>query len=59
MQIKSVIIDNIHYINFTTFDISSFFFLICPAEIGVHLIHPHVSYAIKYGICMQTIDSNS
>ena len=50
MQIKSVIIDNIHYINSTMFNISTlFFFLICPAEIGVHLIHPYVLYVVKYG----------
>ena len=30
---KSVIIDNIHYINFTTFNICTLFFLIYPAEI--------------------------
>ena len=49
MQIKSVIIDNIHYINFM-FNISTlfFFFLICPSEIGVGIL-----YAIKYGnLCM-------
>ena len=39
MQIKSLIIDNIHYISFITFNISTLFFLICPAEIGVRLIH--------------------
>ena len=49
MQIKSVIIDNIHYINFITFDNIIIFFLICLAEIGVRLIHLCVLYAIKYG----------
>ena len=38
---KSVIIDNIHYINFITF-------FICPAEIRVRLIHPCELYAVKY-----------
>ena len=34
MQIKSVLIYNIHYLNFITFNISTFsFFLICPTEI--------------------------
>ena len=62
MQIKSVIIDNIHYINFITFNISTLFyfclfffvffgggFLIWSAEIGVRLIHLCVLYAVKYG----------
>ena len=30
MQIKSVIIDDIHYINFITFNISTLFFLDLP-----------------------------
>ena len=53
MQIKNVIIDNIHYIKFITFNISTLFhydfFLICPAELGVGLIHLCILYAIKYG----------
>ena len=53
MQIKSVIIDNIHHITFITFNISTlfhkFFFLICPAEIGVRPIHLCVFNAVKYG----------
>ena len=52
MQIKSDIIDNIHYINFITFNITIllfFFFLICPAEIRVHLIYPFLLYIVKYG----------
>ena len=42
---KSVIIDNIHYINFITFNI----IITWSAEIRVRLIHPCVLYAIKYG----------
>ena len=54
MQIKSVIIDSIHYINFIIFDISNLFvcfflLLICPAEIEVRLIHLCVLYSVKYG----------
>ena len=52
MQIKSVI-NNIHYINLVTFNISTMshknFFLIFPAEIEQHLIHTFVLYAVKYG----------
>ena len=46
MQIKSVIIDNIHYINVITFNISilGFFFLIFPAEIGVCVLYTRASY---------------
>ena len=46
MRIKSIIIiDNTHYINFITFNISTLFFSwICPSEIGVRLI------CRKYGI---------
>ena len=44
MQIKSVIIDNIYYINFIIF-----FFLICSAEIGMRFITPCVLYAVQYG----------
>ena len=48
MQIKSVIIDNIHYINFLMFNeyiiFLGFFFLIFPAEIGVRLIHQCIKY---------------
>ena len=48
MQIKRLIIDNIHYINFITFDISTLFLLsICPAEIEVCLIQPCVVYAFN------------
>ena len=54
MQIKSVIIDNIHYIIYIMFNISTLFhyFLawIYNAEIGVRLIHQCVSYVIKYGM---------
>ena len=51
MQTKSVIIDNIHYINFFMFNICTEFFsrLKIPAEIGVRFIHPCVLYVIKYG----------
>ena len=53
MQIESVIIDNIHFIHFIMFNISSLFhynfFLIWPAEIGARLIYPYVLYAVKYG----------
>ena len=51
MQIKSVIIDNIHYINFITFNISTLFhknfFLIYPAEISI--IYPWFLNTVKYG----------
>ena len=43
MQIKIAIIDDIYQINSITFDISTLFqlkfFLKCPEEIRVHLIH--------------------
>ena len=45
MQIKSVIIDYIHSINWVSLKV----FLVCPAEIEVRLIHPCVLYAVKYG----------
>ena len=49
MQIKTII-DNIHFIDIM-FYISAlfFFFLICPAEIGVRLIHACILYAIIFG----------
>ena len=50
MEIKSVIIDNIHNVNFITFDMSILFFSIFPAEIGVRLLHPCILSAVKYGI---------
>ena len=44
LSIKRVIFDDINYINFITFNISTVslkkIFLICPAEIEVRLIHP-------------------
>ena len=48
MQIKCVTIDNILYINFIIFNISSFFILIYPAENGVRLIYPCDLYAVKF-----------
>ena len=49
MQIKSFIIDNIHYINFITFDISTkCFYLICLAKIGVYLICHQIQYLKPY-----------
>ena len=57
---KSFIIDNIHYINFVTFNISTLFhkkiFLICSGEIGMHPIYPCVLIAIKYGKYCFNID---
>ena len=53
MQIKTIVINTIHYINFITFNISTFFFLICPAEIWVRLIHLGVLYAVKYSNSFQ------
>ena len=50
MQIKNVIIDNIHLINFSTFNICTFFFLIYPAEIAVRLIQPCVLCVVKSSI---------
>ena len=47
MPNKSVIIDNIHYINFITFN--DFVFFICPDGIGVCRIHPCILYTVKYG----------
>ena len=44
MQTKSVIIDNIHYIYFITFNISTFFVLICSSEIEVRLLHSQIRY---------------
>ena len=58
MQIKSVIIDNTHYINLITFNIRTFFYLVFPAENGEHLIHLCVLCAVKYDnslICMYKI----
>ena len=50
MQIKSVIIDNIHYINLITFKLITLFFLDLSAEIRMRLIYPCVLKAVKYGI---------
>ena len=50
MQIRNVMIDNIHYINFNTFNISTLIFvLICPAKTDELFIHLCVLYAFKYG----------
>ena len=44
MQIKSVILDNIHYINFITFDMSTLFFSwFALLKLGC------VLYTVKYG----------
>ena len=43
MLIKSVIINNIHYINLITLNTGT--------EIEVRLIRPCVLYAVKYGKC--------
>ena len=56
MPIKSVIIDDIHYTKFITFNINTYvlfcflFFSICHAEILVRLIHLYVLYAVKFSI---------
>ena len=49
MQIKSLIIVNVPYINLITFNVGTSFFLMCPAEIRVRLIQPCVLYAVRYG----------
>ena len=49
MQIKNVNIDIFHFIDVIMFNVSTvfFFFLICPAEIRVRLIHLCVLYAVN------------
>ena len=50
MQVKSFIIDDIHYINFITFNISTLFFSwFAPLKLVC------VLYAVKYGNCWQII----
>ena len=58
MQIKSAIID-IHYLFHHVKYLYFVFSLICPAEIGVCLIHPCILYAIKYGIYKQDLTVNN
>ena len=51
MQIKSVIINNIHYINFNTFNISTFFFFFFVSWFTL-LKLGCVLYTIKYTVCV-------
>ena len=48
IQIKRVVIDNIHYINFSLILVVCCVFTICPAQTGVRLIPLCILYAIKY-----------
>ena len=58
VQIKIVIIHNIYYINFISFNISTFF-LISPAEIELRLILPYVLYAVKHLFSPFLLEKNS
>ena len=49
IQVKSVIDNFIILISSRLILALFFFFLICPAEIGVCLIHLCVLFAVKYG----------